>query len=130
MEKRVLDFALNEVYGECAARWRLHYRTPASDNLFRRVVSRVGAHFEGADQQVLQEELKPALLTTPDALVVEVDGSMLPIRGLEPWKEAKVGVIYRHDGETKAPIAGSARCVAVVNAGRARRRAAHGALAW
>ena len=40
---------------------------------------------------------------------------MLPIRGLEPWKEAKVGVIYHHDRETKAPIAGTARYVAVVN---------------
>jgi hypothetical protein len=115
MEKRVLDFALNEVYGECATRWRLHYRTPASDNLFRRVVSRVGAQCEGADQQVLQEELKPAPTTTPDALVVEVDGSMLPIRGMEPWKEAKVGVIYRHDEVTRAPVADSARYVAVVN---------------
>lgn len=25
LEKRVLDFALNDVYGECAARWRVHY---------------------------------------------------------------------------------------------------------
>ena len=111
MEKRVLDFALNDVYGECAARWRVHNAEPASDNLFRRVVSRVGAHCMAVDQQVLQEELKPA----PDALVVEMDGSMLPIRGPEPWKEAKVGVIYRHDAETQKPVPGSARYVAVVN---------------
>ncbi len=25
VEKRVLDFAVNDVYGECEARWRLHY---------------------------------------------------------------------------------------------------------
>lgn len=42
------------------------------------------------DQQVLQEELKPPQDGAPDALVVEMDGSMLPIRGPEPWKEAKV----------------------------------------
>jgi len=51
----------------------------------------------------------------PDVLVVEVDGSYLPIRGAEPWKEAKVGVIYRHDSETEAPVPDSARYVAVVN---------------
>jgi hypothetical protein len=34
MEKRVLDFALTDVYGACAARWSVHYREPASDNLF------------------------------------------------------------------------------------------------
>lgn len=115
MEKRVLDFALNDVYGECAARWRVHYAEPASDNLFRRVVSRVGAHCMAVDQQVLQEELKPPQDGAPDALVVEMDGSMLPIRGPEPWKEAKVGVIYRHDGATQKPVPGSARYVAVVN---------------
>ena len=115
MEKRVLDFALNDVYGECAARWRVHYAESASDNLFRRVVSRVGTHCMAVDQQMLQEELKPALEAAPDALVVEMDGSMLPIRGPEPWKEAKVGVIYRHDDETQRPVPGSARYVAVVN---------------
>jgi hypothetical protein len=31
-------------------------------------------------------------------LVVEVDGSMLPIRGDEPWKEANVGVVYPSPG--------------------------------
>jgi hypothetical protein len=115
MEKRVLGFALNDVYGECAARWRVHYAQPASDNLFRRVVSRVGAHCMAVDQQVLQEELKPAQDGAPDALVVEMDGSMLPIRGPAPWKEAQVGVIYRHDGATQKPVPGSARYVAVVN---------------
>ena len=37
LEKRVLDFAVNDVYGECAARWQLHYRRRVSENLFRRV---------------------------------------------------------------------------------------------
>lgn len=114
MEKRVLDFAINDVYGECAARWRVHYREPISENLLRRVVARVGAQCEGADPRVLHEELKP-VGDTPEVLVVEHDGSMLPIRGKEPWKEAKVGVIYRHDVERQKPVPGSARYVAVVN---------------
>ncbi len=91
LEKRVLDFAVNDVYGECASRWSLHYQQPVSENLFRRVAARVGEQCEVADQGRLQEELKPRCQAA-EVLVVEVDGSMLPIRGQEPWKEAKVGV--------------------------------------
>jgi len=114
MEKRVLDFAVNDVYGECAARWSLHYREPISENLFRRVAARVGEQCELADQGRLQEALKPRA-EAAEVLVVEVDGSMLPIRGEEPWKEAKVGVLYRHDAAANAPIPKSQRFVAVVN---------------
>ena len=114
MEKRVLDFAVNDVYGECAARWSLHYREPLSENLFRRVAARVGAQCETADQGRLQEALKPRA-DAADVLVVEVDGSLLPIRGNEPWKEAKVGVTYRHDAKANAPIPKTSRYVAVVN---------------
>jgi hypothetical protein len=117
MEKRALDFAINDVYGDCADRWRLHYRAPLSETLFRNVVSRVGLQCEQADQQRLQFELKAPPEKLPEVLVAEVDGSYLAIRDLEleRWKEAKVGVIYRHDPLTKKPIAGSARYVAVVN---------------
>lgn len=113
MEKRVLDFAVNDVYGECVARWKLHYQQPISENLLRCVVRRVGALCESADQGRLQEELKPRS-EAADVLVVEVDGSMLPIRGSEPWKEAKVGLTYRHDTAANEPMPGSARYVAVV----------------
>jgi DNA-directed RNA polymerase subunit RPC12/RpoP len=113
MEKRVLDFAVNDVYGECAARWSLHYRQPISENLLRRVVNRVGAQCEGADQARLQEELKPRAAAA-DVLVVEVDGSMLPIRGEEPWKEAKVGITYHHDRSANEPIPSTGRYLAVV----------------
>jgi hypothetical protein len=113
MEKRVLDFAVNDVYGEAAARWSLHYHAPISDNLLRRVAARVGAQCEAADQGRLQECLKPRG-PAAEVLVVETDGSMLPIRGDEPWKEAKVGVIYRHDVAERAPVSGSARYVSVL----------------
>jgi hypothetical protein len=113
MEKRVLDFAVNDVYGEGAARWNLHYCEPISDNLLRRVAALVGTQCEAADQGRLQEELKPRA-PAAEVLVVETDGSMLPIRGNEPWKEAKVGVVYRHDVKAGAPSPGSARYVAVV----------------
>lgn len=115
MEKRALDFALNDVYGDCADRWRIHYRATLSETLFRNVVSRVGEQCEALDQQQLQQELKAPAEQLPEVLVAEVDGSYLPIRGAEPWKEAKVGVIYRHDVEARRPVADSARYVAVVN---------------
>jgi hypothetical protein len=114
MERRVLDFGINDVYGEGAARWNLHYAEPISDNLLRRVVSRVGQLCQDADHGVLQEELKAPSAEPANILVVESDGSMLPIRGEEPWKEAKVGVVYRQDPVTHEPAPGSARYVAVV----------------
>ncbi len=114
LEKRVLDFAANDVYGECVARWSLHYQEPISENLLRRVVARVGEQCETADQGHLQEALKPRT-EAADVLVVEVDGSLLPIRGNEPWKEAKMGVLYGHDAKANAPIPKTSRYVAVVN---------------
>lgn len=114
MEKRVLDFAVNDVFGDCAARWRVHYRHPLSENQFRRVVARVGQQCEEADQAVLQEELKPSA-EAAETLVVVSDGSMLHIRSQdEAWKEAKVGVVYRHDTVKDAAIQGSSRFTAVV----------------
>jgi hypothetical protein len=115
MEKRALDFAINDVYGDCADRWRLHYRAALSETLFRNVVSRVGQQCESADQQRLQTELKAPAEQLAEILIAEVDGSYLAIRGIEPWKEAKVGVIYRHDAVRKKPVPKSARYVAVVN---------------
>lgn len=114
VEKRVLDFAVNDVYGEGAARWNLHYREPISDNLLRRVAARVGQQCEAVDHGRLQEQLKPRGKDAAGVLVVETDGSMLPIRGSEPWKEAKVGVVYRHDDRAHVPLVDSARYVAVV----------------
>jgi hypothetical protein len=85
VEMRALDFAVNDVYGDGAARWNLHYRDPISENLLRRVADRVGEQCESSDQGHLQEALKPRS-SAADVLVVEVDGSMLPIRGAEPWE--------------------------------------------
>src|SRR5438445_621026 len=70
MEKRVLDFAINDVYGECAARWNLHYQEPISENLLRRVIARVGAQCEATDQGQLQEEFKPSEAPA-EVLVIE-----------------------------------------------------------
>lgn len=61
----------------------------------------------------MQEELKPRQ-EAAKVLVVAVDGSLLPIRGEEPWKEAKVGVTYRHDTARNEPVKGTSRYAAVV----------------
>lgn len=114
MEKRVLDFAVNDVYGDGAERWNLHYQDSISDNLLRRVAARVGAQCEAADQGRLQEELRPKADNVAEVLVVAVDGSLLPIVGLEPWKEAKVGVTYRHDPVANVPVEDTQRYTAVV----------------
>jgi len=114
MEKRVADFAITDVYGDCVTRWRVHYDEPISENLLRRVVARLGVQCAAADQAQLQEELKPASEQPAEVLVIEVDGSLLPIRGTEPWKEAKVGVTYRHDPELNKPVKDSARYVSVL----------------
>lgn len=114
MEKRALDFAVNEIFDDCAQRWLLHYERPLSPVLFRHVVERVGRQCEAADQGRLQEQLKAPNEQPAECLVAEVDGSMLAIRGLEPWKEAKVGIVYRHNVKTRRPVKGSARYVAVV----------------
>jgi hypothetical protein len=92
LEKRVLDFAVNDVFGEGAARWKMHYPFSISDNLLRRVADRVGRAAEEADQAELQQKLLAREQRAP-VLVVENDGGHLPMRGAEPWKEAKVGVI-------------------------------------
>jgi len=50
LEKRVLDFAVNDVYEQCAACWELHYGQRWSENVFRRVAERVGNQCTEADQ--------------------------------------------------------------------------------
>jgi len=92
LEKRVLDFAVNDVFGEGAERWRMHYPFTISDNLLRRVADRVGRAAEQADPVDLQRELL-SRDERPPVLIVENDGGHLPMRGEDAWKEAKVGVI-------------------------------------
>jgi hypothetical protein len=113
MEKRVLDFGINDVFGQATERWSVHYQVPISENLLRRVVARVGEQCQSADQGHLQEALKPSC-EAAEVLVAQMDGSLLPICGDEPWKEAKVGVTYRHDSTLNRPIEDSQRYCAVL----------------
>jgi hypothetical protein len=95
MEKRVLDFAVNGPFDHIAERWLVHYPSPISANLARCVVERVGRQCESADELALQRELLAEPSQPTPLLLVQTDGSMLPLRGREPWKEAKVAAVVR-----------------------------------
>jgi hypothetical protein len=116
LERRILDFGVNDTFDEAAERWNTHdTELPISSNLVRRVVDRVGRRLEAADERQLQLNLKVPSTERDDLVIVETDGSMLPIRGHEPWKEAKVGVIVRpYKSEKKRRRRRDARYVAVL----------------
>jgi hypothetical protein len=95
MERRILDFGVNDTFAGAAERWGIHYPMPISSNLVRRVVARVGAHCEAAfSEEHLQRTCLPPLAEPAPALVVAADGSMLLTRE-DAWRETKVGVIAR-----------------------------------
>ncbi len=95
VEEVVLDLGLHGPFVEAAERFAVHHGGTISENLVRRVVDRVGrcalAHPD------LGAQLRPAATTAPTTLVVQLDGSMLPTRGADPWREAKVGLVARAD---------------------------------
>jgi hypothetical protein len=95
MERRILDFGVNDSFESAAQRWDIHYRIPISSNLIRRVVDRVGTRSEDAWSELsLQEACMPMPEEPPQSLVIAGDGSMLLTRE-EAWKEAKVAVVAR-----------------------------------
>jgi len=102
MEKRVLDFAVNAPFVHIAERWSVHYPRSISANLARRVVVRVGRQCEQADELALQRSLLGSPSEPTSVLVVQTDGSMLPLRGREPWKEAKVATIHRAEHHVRS----------------------------
>jgi hypothetical protein len=95
LEKRVLDFAINDSYELGAQRWSEHYRFPISANLLRRVADRVGRRLEACHEAALAHELKEPPPKKPELVVVQNDGGMIPMRGEEPWREVKLGVIFQ-----------------------------------
>jgi hypothetical protein len=95
MERRVFDFGVNEPFAQAAARWNVHYPVPISDGLVRAVVDRVGRRAEGAEAAALQQKLRASPATPSALVVVQTDGSMVPTRGDQAWREAKLAVLYR-----------------------------------
>ena len=95
MERRILDFGVNDTFEAVAERWSIHYPTCISSNLVRRVVDRVGERCEAAySEETLQQACLEKPVEPPSMLTVATDGSMLLTREAS-WKEAKVGVVAR-----------------------------------
>lgn len=116
MERRILDFGVNASFEESAERWNIHYSTPISSNLVRRVVDRVGRRREQAPSALaLQRACRPSPAAAAGALVIASDGSMLLTRE-EAWKEAKVAVVARANSiiPDKSPAITDARYAAVL----------------
>ena len=64
MERRILDFGINETFEAVAERWSIHYPTTISSNLVRRVMDRVGLRCEAASSE---EALQRASRTPPNS---------------------------------------------------------------
>jgi hypothetical protein len=95
MEKRILDFGVNDTFDSAAERWSIHYPKPISSNLLRRVVERVGDRQDSAWSELsLQQAYRATPEDLPGSLVIASDGGMLLMRD-EGWKEAKVAVVAR-----------------------------------
>ncbi len=125
MERRILDFGVNDTFEAAAERWSIHYPTSISSNLVRQVVDRVGRRCENAKDWALQQACRPKPEEPARSLVVAGDGSMLLTRE-EAWKEAKVAVVARGDDfieDKNRRTVTEARYVAVLG-GREEFRAA------
>jgi len=95
MERRILDFGVNDTFESVAERWSIHFPTSISSNLVRRVVDRVGLRCEAAySDEALQIACREKPAEPPSMLTVATDGSMLLTREAN-WKEVKVGVVAR-----------------------------------
>jgi hypothetical protein len=132
MEKRILDFAVTEPFASGAERFSFHYGFEVSENLLRRSVDRAAKLVRLAEARVLQEALLPSSAEPARLLVASMDGSMVPTRGTEPWKEAKLGLVYRDEHRVGGPRQRSqlsqARYVAVVGGVLELEKALQGAL--
>ena len=95
MERRILDFGVNDTFDSAAERWSIHCPHPISANLVRRVIDRVSERQDAARSELsLQQAYRPTPEELPQSLVVAGDGGMLLMRD-EGWKEAKVAVVAR-----------------------------------
>jgi hypothetical protein len=97
LDKRVSDFALNDVFDQVAKRWSIHYSFSISDNLARGAIDRLGTALEESDPLYVQTALRPKPEEPAHVLYAMTDGGMLPVREGDGWKEAKVGVVFRDD---------------------------------
>jgi hypothetical protein len=96
MERRVLDFGVNAPFEESAQRWSIHHRGTISENLVRQVVARSGARLVSM-KPTESRAFGPMAATAPELVIGESDGSMVPTRGVDPWREIKLCTVYRQE---------------------------------
>ena len=95
MERRILDFGVNDTFESVVERWSIHFSSRISSNLVRCVVDRVGLRCEAAhSDEALQFARREKTEEPASMLTVGTDGSMLLTREAS-WKEVKVGVVAR-----------------------------------
>lgn len=95
LEQLILDLGLHSTFEEAAERYSLHHGMEISENLVRRVIERVGR--QAAERSDLVERARPESGSVPSTLLLQVDGSMVPTRGADAWREVKVGLVARQD---------------------------------
>lgn len=131
MERRILDFGINDTFESVAERWSIHYPTSISANLVRRVMDRVGLRCEAASDERLQQACREIPEEPAGMLVVATDGSMLLTREAA-WKEVKVAVVARAEAfqsEKQRRRVDDARYVAVLGGQDAFKKSLGAALA-
>jgi len=101
MEKRVVDFALNDTDVNAAKRFSMHYGQRVSSNLMRRASERVGARLEACAPQALALAFTPERTRATKVLTIATDGAHLSVRGKGAWRETKLAVVYRDDHHVK-----------------------------
>lgn len=96
LEKRVLDFGVNEPFAEAASRFEVHYEHRISPNQVRQAVKRLGEQLEATTEDLLQLELfaEEEKAGDEDPLYILNDGSMVSMQSGD-WREVKLGVVFR-----------------------------------
>jgi len=109
MQKRVLDFGVNDTFEEAAQRWNVHYSTKISNHLVRNVVDHAGQDLENCNLVNVYENLFQK--ENSGQLIISMDGSMVPVRNYQNgWKEIKLGLVIRgehykeKDGENRGEV--------------------------
>jgi hypothetical protein len=101
LELRILDFGVTTTFKETEERWEVHYpNAPISENFVRCVVERAQLIMTSSRIRDVQEVIRPQASEPAKLLVIQTDGGMVPTRGEEPWKESKLGVIYRDENHS------------------------------
>lgn len=112
VERRVVDFGINDPDARAAERFSMHYSTTISANQVRKALARTGERMECSSLEWLEESLLQPDTSETGALIVQADGGM--VSTLVGWKEVKLAVVHNHpqapqtstkSRKTKAPRA-------------------------